>query len=352
MTTVIKPNNEERRIAMFKDNKLRLLMTLVGFIRIGEEDNPDASWLVPSSLARTDLQQAIDLIRKYEFDPPIYDDGKRPEDMLRSKAVMERRSARRVDFDDDSDGKDPDSDHGEYAVDSPTTRKIDGGKNVLKRRRRERTPVELDDEEKEARAEVRRKKELEKQRKIKSTIYVHDSDDEEWDEEREKTFYDGENKIREFTIAQYKKSIGVSATEPTEPRKRKADEQSKKSLKRRKTPKRKPSPFDTGSREDNHIYGSNGSEAESESVEIGDVTEVDTGDEGEAADTPLSSQHATMSRTNDVESSLKPIAMSKKQSVVSIGLDDEDDEDDDAPVVRRPIARKHTRAGFVISDSE
>jgi hypothetical protein len=52
---------------MFKDNKLRLLMTLVGFSRLGEHHDPDATWVVPSSLTSTQLQESIDLIRKFEF---------------------------------------------------------------------------------------------------------------------------------------------------------------------------------------------------------------------------------------------------------------------------------------------
>ena len=63
---------------MFKDNKLRLLMNLVGFERLGEHHDPDAAWIIPSSLTSIQLQEAIDLIRKFEFDPPTYEDGKAP----------------------------------------------------------------------------------------------------------------------------------------------------------------------------------------------------------------------------------------------------------------------------------
>jgi replication fork protection complex subunit Tof1/Swi1 len=59
---------------MFKDNKLRLLMTLVGFSRLGEAHDPDATWIIPPSFTSEELQLAIDLTRKYEFDPPTYED--------------------------------------------------------------------------------------------------------------------------------------------------------------------------------------------------------------------------------------------------------------------------------------
>ncbi|KAF2791486.1 drug resistance protein MdrA [Melanomma pulvis-pyrius CBS 109.77] len=340
---LIKTDNEERRIAVFKDNKLRLLMTLVGFTRLGADNDPDASWVVPSSLTSTDLQEAIDLIRKYEFDPPIYDDGKGPEDMLRSKAATERRAAPRVDFDDDSDGIDHDYDQaqGEYAADGPTAVKANGRK-IIKRRRGEKTPVELDEEEKENRAEARRRKEMEKQRKVKSTMFVHDSDDEDWDEDREKEFYDRENEIREFTMAQFKKSMGLSSTEPTSSKKRKASEQTKNDKKRRKTPpKRKAGPFDSDDSEDENIVISDGSEADSE--EARDEVEIDSGEEDEATDTPLSSQHAGAARASDREAT----TTAKKQDIIMV----DDDDEDDAPVVRRPAAR-NMRAGFVIDDSD
>lgn len=336
---------------MFKDNKLRLLMKLVGFTRLGEDHDPDASWIVPSSLTSADLQEAMDLIRKYEFDPPVYEDGKGPEDMLRSKAATERRAAPRVEFDDDSDGE-SDQDRGEYAADGPTARKPDGTRKILKRRRRERTPVELDDEEKQERAEARRRREMEKQMKVKSTMFVHDSDDEEWDEEKEKQFYDRESEIRKFTMAQFKKSMGLSVAEPTSSKKkRKADEQSKKDRKRRKTPpKRKAGPFDTDDSEDENMVISDGSEADSEEASKG-VEEVDTEDEDEVTDTPLSSQQAGVRRTveDNPPSTMTP---AKEQDVVMVDDEDEDEDEDDAPIVRRPAAR-NIRAGFVIdSDSE
>jgi replication fork protection complex subunit Tof1/Swi1 len=368
---VIKTDTEERRIAVFKDNKLRLLMTLVGFIRLGADNDPDASWLVPASLTSADLQAAIDLIRKYEFDPPTYEDGKGPEDMLRSKTATERRAAPRVEFDDDSDGIDrgSDEDKGEYAAGGPTVRKPDGTRKKLTRRRRERTPVELDDEEKEARAEARRKKEAEKREKERSTMFVHDSDDEDWDSDKEKEFYERENKIRELSMAQFKKSMGLNTVEPTlstKTKKRKADEDTGKEKKRRKTPprkkgpfddsdsggedavssssepdeqpskdkkkapsKRKAGPFDASDSEDGDAV----SEADSEGRK---VVEIDS--EDEATDAPLSS--------------VKPSSTSstlKNQDVVMVDEDDEDE--DDAPVARRPAAR--SRAGFVVeSDSD
>jgi replication fork protection complex subunit Tof1/Swi1 len=335
---VVKPDNEERRIAMFKDNKLRLLLDLIGFSRLGANDDPDATWIIPSSLTSTELQEAIDLIRKYEFDPPTYQDGKGPEAMLRSKTAAARR---KVDWDDDSDGIDRESevDHGEYTAGGPTVRKADdANRKVLKRRRRLRTPVEPDDEEIERRVRARRKKEAEK-----STELVHDSDDEDWDADKEAEFYAREEALRAQNFAAFKKSLAMGSTELAFAKKRKAEEATHENRKKRKTPlPKKVGPFDLDDSDDSEAVGNNGSgSSRAQSTEAGAILDVDS--EDEATDTPLSSQHAPF------PSSITP-TIAKEQDVVM--MDADDDDDDDSPVVRRSTTRK-TRAGFVVdSDSE
>jgi replication fork protection complex subunit Tof1/Swi1 len=330
---------------MFKDNKLRLLMTLVGFIRLGANDDPDSPWVIPSSLTSAELQEAIDLIRKFEFDPPIYENGKGPEDFLRSAAAA-RRSTRRAEFDDDSDGVDHDSerDRGEYAVDDATARKPDGERKKLKRRRRAHTPIELDDEEREARAEARRKKEIEKQAKTKSTMFVHDSDDEEWDADKDTAFFAREQALREETMNQFKKSLVLGTVEPAVSKKelskkRKAEDSAKKSKKRKSPPKRKAGPFDD-SDEDESMDDAVGVSSRAPSEEVADDSE------DEATDTPLSSQHA--GSKDDTPKPLAAATSFRAQDAIMV----DDDDDDDIPVARRPVART-TRAGFIIdSDSE
>jgi replication fork protection complex subunit Tof1/Swi1 len=331
---------------MFKDNKLRLLMVLVGFLRLGALDDPDASWIIPSSLTSAELREAIDLIRKFEFDPPIYEDGKGPEDFLRNKAVATRRSTRRAEFDDDSDGidNDLDEDPGEYARDGPTARKTDGERKKLVRRKRASTPLELDDEERDRRAEARRKNEVEKKAKMKSTMFVHDSDDEDWDADKDAEFFAREQAIREATMVAFKKSLVLGITEPVASKKRKAIEPAQKSKRRKTPPKRRAGPFDDSDASED-VDGSVSSRAGSEAIE--DI--LDDGEsEDEATDTPLSSQHAT-GRDNVLRQ--PPTTTPKDQDVVMPDADDED-EDEDRPILRRPAAR-NMRAGFVIdSDSE
>jgi replication fork protection complex subunit Tof1/Swi1 len=341
-------------VATFKDNKLRLLMTLVGFSRLGEQHDPDATWVIPSSLTSTQLQEAIDLIRKYEFDPPVYEDGKGPEDLLRSKAAAARRSTRRAEFDDDSDGIDRDSevDHGEYAPGGPTTTNAGAPRKKLKQRRRARTPVELDDEEKDRKAEARKLKEIEKQAKALSTMYVHDSDDEDWDAEKDAAFFAREQAIREENMKAFKKAPVLGTVEPAVSKKRKANEPTKES-KRRKSPPKQKMPFDDSDDED--MEDARSSRAPSESA----VNTLDDDDEesaDETTDTPLSSQNAGAAAVSDVDTPRKPVSSTIKNNDVTMAdagdADDDDDEDEDMPVARRPAAR-NMRAGFVIdSDSE
>jgi replication fork protection complex subunit Tof1/Swi1 len=321
-------------------------MTLVGFLRLGAHDDPDASWVIPASLTSLELQEAIDLIRKFEFDPPIYEDGKGPEDLLRSKAAAARRPTRRAEFDDDSDGvdNDLDEDPGEYARDGPSARKADGERKKLKRRKRSSTPGELDDEEKDRRAEARRKKEIEKKAKMKSTMFVHDSDDEDWDADKDAEFFAREQALREATMVAFKKSLVLGVIEPVVSKKRKADDPTQKGKRRKTPPKRKAGPFDD-SDDDEDVEGSVSSRARSE--EVGDI--LDDGESvDEATDTPLSSQYAT---GRDDILRKPPTTTPKDRDVVMPDADEEDDEED-VPVLRRPAAR-NMRAGFVIdSDSE
>ncbi|KAI4930870.1 Topoisomerase 1-associated factor 1 [Alternaria infectoria] len=346
----IKHDTEERRVAMFKDNKLRLLMNLVGFERLGEHHDPDASWIIPASLTSTQLQEAIDLIRKYEFDPPTYEDGKAPEDLLRSKAAAARRSTRRAEFDDDSDGidRDEEEDYGEYANGGPTERDADAPRKTLKRRRRRNSPVELDDEEKDRRAEARRKKEIEKQAKALSTMYVHDSDDEDWDAEKDAAFFAREQAIREENMKVFKKSLVLGTVEPVASKKRKADAPAKKSKRRKSPPKRK-APFADS---DDDMEDAESSQAPS----VVDGNEEEDEDEEETTDTPLSSQNAgATAALSDADTPRKSAsnAATKSSDAAMPDADSDDDDEDDAPVARRPAAARNMRAGFIVdSDSE
>ncbi|KAL5120666.1 Topoisomerase 1-associated factor 1 [Pleosporales sp. CAS-2024a] len=349
---LVKADSEQRRLAMFKDNKLRLLMTLVGFSRLGEAHDPDATWIIPSSFTSTDLQVAIDLLRKYEFDPPTYEDGKAPEDLLRSKASAARRSTRRVDFDDDDDDDAAENvseeDHGEYRAGKATERKPDGERKKLKRRRRAGTPIELDDEEKDRRAAARHKKELEKMAKKKSTEYVHDSDDED-DVEKDEAFFAREEALRQEILKAFGKSLTLDNTLPAS-KKRKADSSSSKSKRRKSPTKKKAQPFADSDDSDEDMQATASPSSGAPSMLVEDLMQDESENEDEATDTPLSSQHAHGVHESDTADAPVPTVTGKAKSQDTVMADD-DDEDEDTPVTRRPVARK--RGALVVnSDSE
>jgi replication fork protection complex subunit Tof1/Swi1 len=270
--------------------------------------------------------------------------------LLRSKAAAARRSTRRAEFDDDSDGIDRESeeDHGEYAKGGPTTRDADAPRKTLKRRRRQKSPVELDDEEKDRRAEARRKKEIEKQAKALSTMYVHDSDDEDWDAEKDAAFFAREQAIREENLKVFKRSLVLGTVEPVVSKKRKADAPAKKSKRRKSPPKRK-APF--GDSEDDM------DDAESSRAPSVIDDNEDQDEDDETTDTPLSSQNAgaTIAVSDDADTPRKPLTSNatKDTDAAMPDANSDDDDEDDAPVARRPAAARNMRAGFVIdSDSE
>lgn len=182
-------------MAMLKDNKLRLLMTLVGFQQLDTEGDAQGSWIVPSTATSTELNLALDWVKQAVISPPQFEEGKTAEDFIRRKLAPR---ARRAEYDDDSDG-DSFVDYGadlQFPAGGPTKRKSDALEDLKKKReRKKRGEGEgLNDEEREARAKARRVAQAEMQRKIKSDLFVHDSDEEE--NERDQAFFAKEEETR------------------------------------------------------------------------------------------------------------------------------------------------------------
>ena len=199
---VVTSPDEETRVAMFKDAKLRLLMTLSGFERLGDEDEPNATWIIPSPLSSSQLRQNHGIIERHRLDPIFQygeDDPISAEDMLRRKPTERTKGA---DFDDDSEGLES---QGEeeflFPAGGPTNTVFsrETALNRLKKKRRKRhsddDEVGLDDETLESRRIARAKADLERRRGIKSEQFVHDSDEED-DEERDREFFAREEKRR------------------------------------------------------------------------------------------------------------------------------------------------------------
>jgi len=200
------PDNEDTRLAIFKDAKLRLLMTLCGFERLGIDDEPGATSIIPSSVSVEDLRLVRGMIEQYRNSPPLVfgEDSLTAEEMLRRKPAKVRRAG----YDDDSEGdgivSDNDLDNEFLFPAGGPTNKPNPYRNALetlkKKHRKRHTAASdiddtLDDETLEARRRAREKADLEKQRKIKSAEFVKDSDDES-DEERDRDFFAREEASR------------------------------------------------------------------------------------------------------------------------------------------------------------
>jgi replication fork protection complex subunit Tof1/Swi1 len=358
---VVKANDEMCKLAMFKNGYLRLLMSLIGFQRLGENDDPDAAWTIPPTLSADQLKQAFDLINKFEFSPPTFDDGREAADFIRRKSAG--AAGRRAVFDDEDDGIDYDEEEILFPAGGPTAMKRSDALKELKktrRRRRKEGTEELEDnvltdEQLRARREARRQRELEKNRKIKSDLFVHDSD-EEVNEERDRAFFEAEEKVRQRSkIAIMKELLGVSESKgqsaPTNAKKRQSSAMSADS-------------------DDDDILMTESRKRNSSAILMDSDDEVDAASgrssslatdnvlaesEDAATDTPMSSPHAKSSQakrrkvSSDEESdSLFHSAVIK--SAPADGAMSEDDEDDALPVARP--ARQRVRAGFIVDSSD
>lgn len=352
----VKPDSDERRQAMFKDNKLRLLMKLAGFQRLGDPEDQEASWVIPSTLTADKLSETLVLIGKYEFEPPSYDEGKSAEDYLRSSAAAARaaeRHVRKAAFDDDSDNGidyDEDIDLGEYGAGGPTARKSDGHDEPKKPRRlKKRRSVNEDGEEtddetralREARAEKRRLKKLAEKQKFKSTVYVHDSDDED-DEERDREFFAAEEERRRNAHRSINNAIArvlEADRKKSASRKRKSASPESSDVEDEMLPQiRKKARTTLVAR--NNEYDVVGISSDSSSDDDSDIDSA-TKNDAEMTDTPISSQNRGPSpdavTSKDISAPKKPIAGA------------EDDEEVDALPIRSTARR---RGGFVIESDD
>lgn len=337
--TVAKADNGTCKTAMLKNGYLRLLMTLVGLRRIGDENDIDTPWVVPSDLSAAQLKEALTLIKAAEFDPPTFENGYNAEAQIRRVSAAQNR--RRAAFDDESDnGIDDDDAEILFPAGGPTPMSKSDAFAALKktRRKRRRSGSEdddaLDEEQLAARDQARRAKDLEKQRRIKSELFVHDSDDES-DAERDEAFFAEEEKTRArvrrgLLVAE---AIGTAAS----------------GVEKRKPKARVVAAVNESDSDEDAVVAvsppSSGSRKRSVEVESGEEMETET---------PLSSPHTRPSGakrarldTEDIESPRgNPEASGKDVGMVD--LDDDDDEDIPAP--RRPRVRAF--GGFVVDSSD
>ncbi len=337
-------------------------MTVVGFERLGVNDEPDATWIIPSSLSSEALSKSAQVVGQHERNPKLdYGDDDNPiapQDLLRRKALHTPRA----EYDDDSDN-DGIVDDGEedflFPAGGPTIHKSHA-LEVLKqkRRRRKHKDDEAESPSDEASRDLRRKAReeanVEKRRKIKSDLFVHDSDDEE-DEERDRLFFAQEEERRRGQSTRVAEALRSGKMEGDEEgradarkggkRKRKIGGDGEESAKGKR---RKSSPLVMDDDDLPVISGGSSSPAHTGAWEESEV---------DAEETPLSSPHTQSfrGRGSDSEGGRDNVA---GKSSIGKGVNDmamEDamgDEPGDTAMASKPTSSKAI-AGLVIdSDSE
>jgi replication fork protection complex subunit TIMELESS/Tof1/Swi1 len=209
----VKPRDESHRTAMFKNARLRLLMSLVGFEKVGEEDVPEASWIVPSSLAEVDLRDTKSIIEKMLENPPSEDDGIDPRKQLRRKRVASSsvdHYSSDIDFGSDSEGEDniPDG-----LLFPPNPRSKSNTLDEPKKNRRKRRQKDDDESQDDAQLEEHRRNRqanaLARQAKIKSDLYIHASDD-DTDEDADRDFFLQEEERRKTQAERIRQELLAS----------------------------------------------------------------------------------------------------------------------------------------------
>jgi replication fork protection complex subunit Tof1/Swi1 len=356
----VKPPDESHRTAMFKNARLRLLMSLIGFEKVGVEDIPEASWIVPS-LAEADLRDIKSIIENKLENPLNEDDGVDPRKQLRRKRVASSPADHYTDinFGSDSEGED---DVPDGPLFPPNPRSKANALDKLKKNRRKRRQKDEDDEDDEslddAQLEERRRNRqanaLARQAKIKSDLYIHASDD-DTDEDGDRDFFLQEEERRKTQAERIRQELLASVS----------DGAPKKNAQSKKRRKRQSAGDDL-----------EGLEMESKKRRQMNVIDLESGDDGEddilMVDTKQSpgsqeqtlashenSDHGTLTSDDDFDvddksrnyENLAPIDDKGEIGHVShevaaaVGSDD-----DDAPVMS---SRRRIRGGFVVdSDSE
>ncbi|KAF2665956.1 topoisomerase 1-associated factor 1 [Microthyrium microscopicum] len=339
-TITVKSSNKEVETAMFKNNKFRLLMTLVGFLRMDLEDTPGATWYIPSALTSADLTNALKKIQDAESTLSTladYPDAKAPEYYLRRKSAASTRIRSTEEGFLSSEDDASDNDGVLFPAGGPTARKsdVEPKKRTLKRKRA-REVVELDDAELAARAAKRRLNEKEKSRKIKSALWVHESDDES-DQERDKEFFAKEEERRQMARKNIANAVAGEGVTKKRGKKRKSDDEESDG-----------EDVESGSERGKRRKG----DAEDDPMDVDSGLSSDSDDESDA---PMRRTSEDGSDGEDTPVSSQPLGPSQE----SAGLDkatedvvmDGAEDSDDGSVKQAPTARK-TRAGFIIDDSD
>lgn len=373
----ISPDSDDRKLALFKDKHLRLLLTTLSIQRLGLAEDTDAAWIIPPELSASQLNEALDQIKKAEFDPPTFDDDKKAEEFIRSR-VGTRRDATFDDNDSEPGGAGSGGDLDEEMFppnlkEKRRKRAEDG--NERPKKRRKRNAPEVTEEELDERREAKKRKDREKNAKIKSKLFITDSDDED-DEEQDAEFFSLEAErrkkmdgiIRNTLIKQMEDAETVQTGAKGKKKKAAKEklENAKKSLKSvegvtKKDSRKKRAAVDSDDDDDDDeemsdAHGSDRGRAQS-AIELSDddpsSSELDEDDKyaGSEAEQQAEGEKETPSTSPtpvDNASSPQPL---KEVSANTAKVNLEDSEDEDDMPVTKPVARRR-KVFLVDSDSD
>lgn len=330
-------------------------MNVAGFERLGLEDVPGASWVVPAALSSNDLRETVSAINKALLSPMPEGSDEDPRQLLRRRETGSARESLvqgtlDVNFGSDSEGEDTIPD-GPLFPQNPRSKSnaLDELKQKRKKKKNQRDDFErepLDDETLEARREARLSNALARQAKVKSDLFIHASD-EESDAEADSEFFRLEEERRKKQAKNVKKALLTGALD-------KATKGKKGSKRKSNTGK----PAAVEPKRQRRGSGSAGSEvmsdgdgdilmAELDAQSPGSQQEVSTSHgarEDEDEDTPLTSAEDDFNFDDDL------VFSRDRQQKDVVSENDAAGDEEDTPVVS---SRRRMRGGFVIdSDSE
>ncbi len=342
----VRATNEDIASAMFKNVRLKLLMTLVGFERLGVDDAPEATWIVPAGLTSSDLEQTRAIVERFELTPWVSEDlNDSPEGLLRRVRYTNREDdedIRRDAFIDDSEGEDGLEDF--MFPDNPRTKSsagmaLDDLKKERRKRMRNTESEPFDDDVAEARRKAREAAALDRRRKIKSGLYIRDSVDE--DEAVDREFFAREEEGRKRQAERVKQAMMLSiAPENKKSKKRKSAGESDAPRKRRASDDSENE--QSASDEDVNMMEGSSPTSQQDDATSDEIME----------DTPLSSQSQDAGEETVVETkALKELRQPPAETKEASKGDPESEVDNEVPVASS--RRAGYRAGFVIdSDDE
>ncbi|KAL6231164.1 hypothetical protein BDW75DRAFT_220867 [Aspergillus navahoensis] len=206
----VKSQDDSFKRAMFQNAKLRLLMTLLKFDRLGQENVEGISWIIPSELKSDELRESKAVIDKALVIGNT--DECDPNDLLRKKYGHESQGgisnlALDVNFGSDSEGEDAIPDGPLFPANLRSKANALNSINEKRKKRKDKGEKEpVNEETLEERRQARLENTRSRLAKIKSDLYVHASD-EESDNEADQEFFRLEEERRKEQSERIKEAL-------------------------------------------------------------------------------------------------------------------------------------------------